>query len=202
MFGPMALTVVFALAGVAGLRADPDAGAGEPCFLKRCPRRSRCSSGWAKRVYAPLLDARSDAGRKTVGDGAARALRGSLVLMVPSWAPSSSRASTRAPSRCRSGGCRASRWSSPTRSAPWPSGLGEGVPQEVDTVVSRTGRAEIATDPMGVEISDTFIMLNPPESGASTARRRLVAAIDEALKKGCPAPSSATPSPSSCGWPS
>ncbi len=34
-------------------------------------------------------------------------------------------------------------------------------PDEVETVVSRTGRAEIATDPMGVEISDVFIMLNP-----------------------------------------
>ena len=32
---------------------------------------------------------------------------------------------------------------------------------EVTTVVSKTGRAEIATDPMGVEISDIFVMLKP-----------------------------------------
>ena len=30
---------------------------------------------------------------------------------------------------------------------------------EVKTIISRTGRAEIATDPMGVEISDVYIML-------------------------------------------
>jgi cobalt-zinc-cadmium resistance protein CzcA len=36
-------------------------------------------------------------------------------------------------------------------------------PDEIETVVSKTGRAEIATDPMGVNISDTFVMLKPRE---------------------------------------
>ncbi len=35
---------------------------------------------------------------------------------------------------------------------------------EVETVVSKTGRAEIATDPMGQEISDVFVMLKPRKS--------------------------------------
>ena len=35
---------------------------------------------------------------------------------------------------------------------------------EVETAVSRTGRAEIATDPMGVEISDIIVMLHPQEA--------------------------------------
>jgi len=39
----------------------------------------------------------------------------------------------------------------------------EKFPDEILTVVSKTGRAEIATDPMGVNISDTFIMLKPHE---------------------------------------
>ena len=34
-------------------------------------------------------------------------------------------------------------------------------PTEVLSVVSKTGRAEIATDPMGVNISDIFVMLKP-----------------------------------------
>ena len=34
-------------------------------------------------------------------------------------------------------------------------------PDEIDTIVARTGRAEIATDPMGVETSDIFVMLKP-----------------------------------------
>jgi cobalt-zinc-cadmium resistance protein CzcA len=76
--------------------------------------------------------------------------------------------------------------------------LVEGVPQEVDTVVSRTGRAEIATDPMGVEISDTFIILKPKEQWRFETKEALVEAIDEAMKKHVPARSSATRSPSSC----
>jgi len=38
---------------------------------------------------------------------------------------------------------------------------------EVITVVSRTGRAEIATDPMGVEISDIYVILKPPSEWVS-----------------------------------
>ncbi|MBO6514827.1 MAG: efflux RND transporter permease subunit, partial [Phycisphaerales bacterium] len=33
----------------------------------------------------------------------------------------------------------------------------EAFPDEIETIVSRTGRAEIATDPMGVEISDIYL---------------------------------------------
>jgi cobalt-zinc-cadmium resistance protein CzcA len=58
----------------------------------------------------------------------------------------------------------------------------EEFPNEVETVVSRTGRAEIATDPMGVEISDTYIMLNPPETWRFADKEALVEAIDDALK--------------------
>lgn len=32
---------------------------------------------------------------------------------------------------------------------------------EVTTIVSRIGRPEIATDPMGVNMSDTYFMLKP-----------------------------------------
>ena len=58
---------------------------------------------------------------------------------------------------------------------------------EVTTVISKTGRAEIATDPMGVEISDIFIMLKPHDQW-TTARTRegLVTKIDAALKKSLP----------------
>ncbi|MFW6049801.1 MAG: efflux RND transporter permease subunit [Myxococcota bacterium] len=39
----------------------------------------------------------------------------------------------------------------------------EHFPDEVETVVSKTGRPEIATDPMGVEMSDVYVMLHPPD---------------------------------------
>jgi cobalt-zinc-cadmium resistance protein CzcA len=41
--------------------------------------------------------------------------------------------------------------------------LREAFPSEIATIVSKTGRPEIATDPMGVNISDVIIMLTPPD---------------------------------------
>jgi cobalt-zinc-cadmium resistance protein CzcA len=58
---------------------------------------------------------------------------------------------------------------------------------EVTTVVSKTGRAEIATDPMGVEISDIFVMLKPHDQWKTAAtREELVEKLDEALRRGLP----------------
>ena len=54
---------------------------------------------------------------------------------------------------------------------------------EVTTVVSKTGRAEIATDPMGVEISDIFVMLKPHDQWTTASTREgLVEMMDKALR--------------------
>ncbi|MCC7380388.1 MAG: efflux RND transporter permease subunit [Deltaproteobacteria bacterium] len=57
---------------------------------------------------------------------------------------------------------------------------------EVVTVVSKTGRAEIATDPMGVELSDAIIILKPREEWQTAHTReglveRISARLTEAL---------------------
>ena len=58
---------------------------------------------------------------------------------------------------------------------------------EVTTVVSKTGRAEIATDPMGVEISDVFVMLKPHDEWVTAEDREgLVAKFDERLRARVP----------------
>ncbi len=58
---------------------------------------------------------------------------------------------------------------------------------EVSTVVSRTGRAEIATDPMGVETSDIYVILKPRERWTTAnTREGLIAAMDDALRKEVP----------------
>ena len=58
---------------------------------------------------------------------------------------------------------------------------------DVETVVSKTGRAEIATDPMGVEVSDVLVMLKPrDEWTTATTQEGLVAAFDAALQKSLP----------------
>ncbi len=53
---------------------------------------------------------------------------------------------------------------------------------EVITVVSKTGRPEIATDPMGVEISDILVMLKPHKEWTTSKHREgLILAMDSAL---------------------
>jgi len=41
--------------------------------------------------------------------------------------------------------------------------LKEEFPDEIDAIWSRTGTAEVATDPMGFEVSDVYVMLKPRE---------------------------------------
>jgi len=58
---------------------------------------------------------------------------------------------------------------------------------EVETVISRTGRAEIATDPMGVEVSDIFVILKPHgEWKTSSTREGLIESYNKALEENVP----------------
>ncbi len=55
-------------------------------------------------------------------------------------------------------------------------------PDEIETIISRTGRAEIATDPMGIEISDIYLMLHPMEQWKNAdTKSRLVEKINVTL---------------------
>jgi len=58
----------------------------------------------------------------------------------------------------------------------------ERFPDEIETVVSKTGRPEVATDPMGVELSDVIIMLAPvSEWSAAETKEALIEAMERAL---------------------
>src|SRR5215813_5147433 len=58
---------------------------------------------------------------------------------------------------------------------------------EVTKVVSKTGRAEVATDPMSVDFSDLYIELRPPsEWKTAHAKTDLVEKMSEALEKKVP----------------
>jgi cobalt-zinc-cadmium resistance protein CzcA len=58
---------------------------------------------------------------------------------------------------------------------------------EVVTVVSRTGQAEIPTDPMGVETSDIYVILKDhAEWTTASTKEALVAAFHEALERDVP----------------
>ncbi len=55
---------------------------------------------------------------------------------------------------------------------------------EVTTVVSKTGRAEIAEDPMGPEQSDVFVMLKPQSQWhTGRSKAQLITDIDQELQK-------------------
>ncbi len=58
---------------------------------------------------------------------------------------------------------------------------------EVTKVVSKTGRAEVATDPMSVDFSDLYIELKPPsEWKTAHTKTELVEKMSEALEKKVP----------------
>ncbi|MCW5968685.1 MAG: efflux RND transporter permease subunit [Blastocatellales bacterium] len=58
---------------------------------------------------------------------------------------------------------------------------------EVTKVVSKTGRAEVATDPMSVDFSDLYIALKPPSEWTSAkTREELVEKMSEALEQRVP----------------
>ncbi len=58
---------------------------------------------------------------------------------------------------------------------------------EVETVISRTGRAEIATDPMGVEVSDIYVILKPHDQWKTASTREgLIEAYNQALTEKVP----------------
>ncbi|MGH1348819.1 MAG: efflux RND transporter permease subunit [Nannocystales bacterium] len=55
--------------------------------------------------------------------------------------------------------------------------------EEVATVISKTGRPEIATDPMGVEMSDVFVILHPREQWRYDSKGELIEAMEEHLNE-------------------
>lgn len=57
---------------------------------------------------------------------------------------------------------------------------------EVSTVVSKTGRPEIANDPMGVNQTDVFVMLRPEVSTSTRDREALVQRLSTALETALP----------------
>ncbi|MCA9124162.1 MAG: efflux RND transporter permease subunit [Planctomycetaceae bacterium] len=60
-------------------------------------------------------------------------------------------------------------------------------PDEVVSVISKTGRPEIATDPMGIEASDIFVILKPKDEWRFGSKEELVAAMKESLESKIPA---------------
>ena len=184
MFRPMALTVVFALAAslVCALTLMPVLAS---FFLRRVSEKEPFLFRWAKRLYAPLLDRALGHRRVTVAVA--------LALFVTSLALAPFLGAEFIP-RLDEGAIAMQIWRLPSISLEQSneiSGIAERVlseefAPEVETVVSRTGRAEIATDPMGVEISDTYVMLKPKDGWRYDSKEALVEAISRTMEERVP----------------
>lgn len=184
MFRPMALTVLFALAGALVLALTFVPALASLLLPRELSEQESFLVAGARKVYEPLLRRAID--RRWATAGAAAGLVAAAAAVVPflgaEFIP-----------RLDEGAIALQAWRLPSvsleRSLQQTAELEkvlEGFP-EVLTVVSKTGRAEIATDPMGVEISDVFVMTRP-RSEWRTARTRegLIEAMDAALKQHLP----------------
>jgi len=183
MFRPMAMTVTFALAAslVCALTLMPVLAS---FFLKKVSEKEPWLFRLAKKIYVPTLDRVMKHKRVTVG--VAVVIFALSLILIPflgaEFIP-----------RLDEGAIAMQVWRLPSISLEQSneiSTLAEKVLveefPEIKTVVSRTGRPEIATDPMGVEISDTYLILNPTEEWRFATKVELIEAIDEVMKDRIP----------------
>lgn len=184
MFRPMALTVILALTGslILSLTLIPVLAS------MLLPRSMTEHESWlvasARRVYEPLLSRSLDRPGRTALLASMAFLASLLAIpfLGAEFVP-----------RLDEGSLAVQNWRLPSVS------LEESIRQtttlekvlrtipEVTTVVSKTGRAEIATDPMGVEISDVLVMLEPRKQWrAGQTREQLIAEMDSLLTANLP----------------
>ena len=182
MFRPMALTVMFALIGslVLALTLVPVLAS---LFIRKPPthHETRIVRGM-KRLYQPALDLALGHRLATVSLAAVLFAGGAglATTLGAEFIP-----------RLDEGAIALQVWRLPSVSvdeAAQQSGTLERVlrqefPDEIDTIISKTGRPEIATDPMGVEMSDVFVMLHPRSEWRYGSKEALIDAMDTVLNE-------------------
>ncbi|MCY4595246.1 MAG: CusA/CzcA family heavy metal efflux RND transporter [Bryobacterales bacterium] len=184
MFRPMALTVIFALVGSLILSLTLMPVLASWVFRKGLKERETRLLRWAKAAYLPTLRAAVD--RPSIVVLVALLVFAASLAMIPflgaEFVP-----------RLGEGSIAVQAWRLPSVS------LSESIKSttliekvllefpEVDSVVSRTGQAEIPTDPMGVETSDIYVLLKPEEAQKGSGEAaELVARFDDALRERVP----------------
>jgi cobalt-zinc-cadmium resistance protein CzcA len=184
MFRPMALTVVFALIGSLILALTLMPVLASLTFKDKAEEREPRLVHWLKARYRPLLG-RTVARPRVTGAIAVVVFVASMGLvpfMGGEFIP-----------KLDEGAVALQAWRLPSVS------LEESLKSttliertlkqfpEVVTVVSRTGQAEIPTDPMGVETSDIYVILKEHrEWTTASTKEALVAAFNEALEREVP----------------
>lgn len=184
MFQPMALTVVFALVGslILALTLMPVLAA--LAFRKHTEEREPRIVHWLKDRYRPVLG--WTLGRPRLTGGIAAGVFALSLLFVPFMG------SEFIP-RLDEGAIAIQAWRLPsvalTESVKSTTMIEKTLRKfpEVITVVSRTGVAEIPTDPMGLETSDIYVILKDHgEWTTADTREELIEKFNEALEAEVP----------------
>jgi cobalt-zinc-cadmium resistance protein CzcA len=186
MFRPMALTVIFALLGslILSLTVMPVLAS---LLLPKKPREREV---WIirglKRVYAPLLDLVLRL-RYLVIAAVCLALAGGVWLGSRLGAEFIPRLSEEAVviNTVRLAGVSVEesvRYGTRIEKL-----LRKRFPDEIAHIWTRTGTAEVATDPMGIELSDVFITLTPRDRWTAAASQAELVELMEASLAGMPA---------------
>ncbi|WP_422928685.1 efflux RND transporter permease subunit [Singulisphaera sp. PoT] len=186
MFRPMALTVIFALTGslILSLTATPVLAS---FFLKPgTAERDTLPIRWAKRIYEPILNFSL---KRPVSIALAAVLAMAVCIPVAlglggEFIPKLDEGDLvvvliRPPSASLTEGL--------ADSTRFEKALREAFPKEIRTIVSRTGRPEIGIDPAGVNMADSFVLLNPPDEWTEgRTKADLVSGIERVAARALP----------------
>jgi heavy metal efflux system protein len=181
MFGPLSLTMVFAMLGslivamsivplILSFLMQKGIGSSEPRFFL-----------WLQGGYIKLLDKVLSRRRTTVG------IAGLLFVATLALTPM---IGTEFLPKLEEGAVAINVVRLPNASLPGSVSTGTFMEkemlqfQEVMTVITKTGRAEISEDPMGPEQNDVMIMLHPQDEWTTgRSKQQLVAAMQKRLEK-------------------
>jgi cobalt-zinc-cadmium resistance protein CzcA len=170
LFRPMAMTVIFALAGSMFVSLTLMPVLASFALTGRLSERETFPVRWARAAYRPLLDGclGNPVPALTAAVVSVAAAAATLPMLGSEFIPRLDEGSLaielgRLPSVSLDESIRHATLLEKT--------LLEGFPDEVAAVVSKTGRPEIATDPMGVHRADVMIMLHPPERWTKAATK-------------------------------
>jgi len=184
MFRPMAVTVVFALAAslLLALTVVPVLSA---LFIKRPPRHHETwLVRWLRRGYEPAL--LFAVGHRAIIVGCAAMVFALGVAIAPflggEFVP-----------KLDEGAIALQVWRLPSVAVEEAASQSTRLEQvlrrefpEISTIVTKTGRPEIATDPMGVEISDVIVMLSPRSEWRHASKEELVEDMAKVVQKHVP----------------
>ena len=181
MFKPMAFTVTYALIGALLLSLTYVPVMSAIMFKKKVKEKESPIIKYAKKYYAPLL--KKILHKRLLVTGTAAAFVVISIIIFPflgsEFIP-----------QLDEGSIAIQSWRLPSVSLTTSVNTSALIEKEVlkfpevKSIVSKTGRAEIGTDPMGVEISDIFVELKPKEEwNTGRNKEKLVDAISEKLNK-------------------